>query len=62
MRLRTEIYQPGNSREIDASVAAFLGRKPSNAPFLESLGLEAKPAKAPTAKKRKASAATPTPQ
>jgi thimet oligopeptidase len=57
MRLRTEIYQPGNSREIDASVAAFLGRKPSNAPFLESLGLEAKPAKAPAAKKRKTPAA-----
>ncbi len=61
MRLRTEIYQPGNSREIDASVAAFLGRKPSNAPFLENLGLEAKPAKAPASKKRKAPAAAPTP-
>ncbi len=53
MRLRTEIYQPGNSREIDASVAAFLGRKTSNAPFLESLGLEAKPSKPAPPKKRK---------
>ena len=63
-RLRTEIYQPGNSREIDASIEKFLGRKQSNGPFLESLGLEPKPAKplkAPAAKKRKPALASPTP-
>ena len=60
-RLRTEIYQPGNSREIDASIEKFLGRKQSNGPFLESLGLEAKPAKTPVAKKRKPSPPAPTP-
>ncbi len=60
-RLRTEIYQPGNSREIDASIEKFLGRKQSNGPFLESLGLEAKPAKTPVAKKRKPAPPAPTP-
>ena len=63
MRLRTEIYQPGNSREIDASVAAFLGRKPSNGPFLESLGIEPKPVKTPAGRKRKSTpAAHPAPK
>jgi thimet oligopeptidase len=57
MRLRTEIYQPGNSREIDSSVGAFLGRKPSSGPFLESLGLEAKTPKPAAPRKRKPPAA-----
>ena len=55
-RLRTEIYQPGNSREISSSIEKFLGRKQSNGPFLESLGLEAKPAKPTVPKKRKPAA------
>ena len=59
-RLRTEIYQPGNSREIEVSIEKFLGRKSSNGPFLESLGLEAKAAKAPAPKKRKAAPPPPT--
>lgn len=60
-RLRTEIYQPGNSREIDLSIEKFLGRKSSSGPFLESLGLEAKPATAPATKKRKPAPAAPPP-
>ncbi len=41
MRLRTEIYQPGNSRDVNESIAKFLGRPRSTEPFLENdLGLK----------------------
>lgn len=41
-RLRTEIYEPGNSRDVNVSIEKFLGRKPSLAPFLRKLGIESK--------------------
>ena len=43
MRMRNEIYAQGNSRDIDTSIEAFLGRPRSLAPFLKRLGI-AKPA------------------
>ena len=39
-RLRDEIYAPGGSRDIDASIRAFLGRDRSLDAFLEDLGIE----------------------
>ncbi len=40
-RLRTEIYQPGNSRDVNESIEKFLGRPRSTEPFLENdLGLK----------------------
>jgi thimet oligopeptidase len=38
-RLRKEIYEPGNSRDVNESVEKFLGRKPSREPFLKKLGI-----------------------
>ena len=39
-KLRTEIYQPGNSRDVGESVERFLGRPRSTGPFLANdLGL-----------------------
>jgi len=40
MRLRHEIYQPGNSRDIDVSIEKFLGRKRSIQPYLKTLGID----------------------
>ena len=39
LRLRTEIYEPGYSREVDVSIKKFLGRERSLEPFLEKLGI-----------------------
>lgn len=39
LRLRQEIYEPGNSRDIDISIEKFLGRKRSIQPFLKTLGI-----------------------
>ena len=39
MRLRNEIYAPGDSRDVDASIEKFLGRKRSIEPFLASRGI-----------------------
>jgi thimet oligopeptidase len=39
LRLRHEIYEPGDSREIDVSIEKFLGRKRSIQPFLKTLGI-----------------------
>lgn len=40
-RLRTEIYEPGDSRDVNESLGKFLGRQPSVEPFLENtLGLK----------------------
>jgi len=41
-RLRTEIYEPGNSRDVNVSIERFLGRKPSIEPFLRKIGIEQK--------------------
>jgi thimet oligopeptidase len=41
MKLRAEIYEPGNSREVGESIEKFLGRKRSIEPFLaNNLGLK----------------------
>jgi len=41
-RLRDEIYAPGDSRDVTASIEKFLGRKQSIEPFLKTLGIGAK--------------------
>ena len=43
-RLRREIYEPGDSRDVNISIREFLGRPPQNGPFLKELGIEAAPA------------------
>jgi len=42
-RLRREIYEPGDSREVTVSIEAFLGRPHSINPFLKQLGIATKP-------------------
>ena len=39
-RLRTEIYEPGDSRDVNVSIEKFLGRKRSLDPFLKKIGIE----------------------
>jgi Zn-dependent oligopeptidase len=39
-RLRAEIYEPGNSRDVSESIEKFLGRKRSLDPFLKKIGIE----------------------
>ena len=39
MKLRREIYEPGDSREVNVSVEKFLGRKQSIQPFLKKIGI-----------------------
>lgn len=46
MRLRKEIYEPGDSRDVNISIEKFLGRPRSIEPFLKTIGIETKPAKA----------------
>ncbi|MCA1657708.1 MAG: Zn-dependent oligopeptidase, partial [Verrucomicrobiaceae bacterium] len=41
MRLRRDIYEPGDSREITESIERFLGRKQSVQPFLKKIGIGA---------------------
>jgi thimet oligopeptidase len=41
-RLRKEIYEPGDSRDVNESIAKFLGRERSIQPFLKSIGIEQK--------------------
>jgi Zn-dependent oligopeptidase len=38
-RLRTEIYEPGDSRDVNVSIEKFLGRQRSLEPFLKKLGI-----------------------
>jgi thimet oligopeptidase len=40
MRLRHEIYQVGDSRDINISIEKFLGRPRSIEPFLEEIGVK----------------------
>ena len=42
MRLRKEIYEPGDSRDVNISIRKFLGRERSIEPFLKQLGIGAK--------------------
>jgi len=39
-RLRTEIYEPGDSRDVNVSIEKFLGRQRSLEPFLKKIGIE----------------------
>jgi len=41
-RLRLEIYEPGNSRDVNVSIEKFLGRKRSLDPFFKKIGMESK--------------------
>ena len=43
-RLRQEIYEVGDSRDVNISIEKFLGRKRSLEPFLEKIGIAAPPA------------------
>lgn len=38
-RLRTEIYEPGDSRDVNISIEKFLGRSRSIEPFLKKIGI-----------------------
>jgi thimet oligopeptidase len=40
MKMRTEIYQVGNSRDINESIEKFLGRPRSIEPFLKRIGVD----------------------
>jgi thimet oligopeptidase len=39
-RLRTEVYETGDSRDVNISIEKFLGRKRSIEPFLKKIGIE----------------------
>src|SRR5436189_219076 len=39
LRLRREIYEPGESRDVNISIEKFLGRKQSVQPFLKKIGI-----------------------
>ncbi len=39
MRLRKEIYEPGDSRDVNISIRKFLGRERSINPFLKQIGI-----------------------
>jgi Zn-dependent oligopeptidase len=39
LRLRRDIYEPGDSRDITQSIEKFLGRKQSVQPFLKKIGI-----------------------
>jgi thimet oligopeptidase len=39
MRLRKEIYEPGDSRDVNVSIEKFLGRPRSLEPFLKKIGI-----------------------
>jgi thimet oligopeptidase len=39
-RLRTEIYEPGDSRDVNISIEKFLSRSRSITPFLKKIGIE----------------------
>src|SRR5438445_2569115 len=39
MKLRHEIYEPGDSRDVTVSIEKFLGRKQSVQPFLKKIGI-----------------------
>src|SRR5437764_4542370 len=39
MKLRRDIYEPGDSRDVNGSIEKFLGRKQSIEPFLKKIGI-----------------------
>jgi thimet oligopeptidase len=42
LKLRREIYEPGDSRDVNISIEKFLGRKQSVQPFLKKIGIDDK--------------------
>jgi Zn-dependent oligopeptidase len=40
MRLRKEIYEVGDSRDVNISIEKFLGRPRSLEPFLKKIGID----------------------
>jgi Zn-dependent oligopeptidase len=50
MKLRREIYEPGDSREVNVSIEKFLGRKQSVEPFLKKIGIGPQDKKKPPAR------------
>jgi oligopeptidase A len=42
LKLRREIYEPGDSRDVNVSIEKFLGRKQSIQPFLKKIGINDK--------------------
>jgi thimet oligopeptidase len=42
LKLRREIYEPGDSRDVNVSIEKFLGRKQSVQPFLKKIGINDK--------------------
>ena len=48
MKLRHEIYEPGDSRDVNESIEKFLGRKQSIEPFLKKIGIGAQDKKKTT--------------
>src|SRR5438094_463419 len=49
MKLRREIYEPGDSRDVNESIEKFLGRKQSIEPFLKKIGIGTQDKKKPAA-------------
>ena len=55
LKLRHEIYEQGDSRDVALSIEKFLGRKQSVQPFLKKIGIEsAEKKKAPTGPSKEA--------
>jgi thimet oligopeptidase len=50
-RLRTEVYEVGDSRDVNVSIEKFLGRKRSLDPFLKKIGIEKEGASSKVAEK-----------
>ncbi|MGE5208822.1 MAG: M3 family metallopeptidase, partial [Alphaproteobacteria bacterium] len=53
MKLRHEIYEPGDSRDVNESIEKFLGRKQSIEPFLKKIGIGTQEKTAGTQAKKK---------
>jgi thimet oligopeptidase len=51
MKLRHEIYEPGDSRDVTVSIEKFLGRKQSIQPFLKKIGVSPQEKKEPPAER-----------
>ena len=49
LRLRHDIYEPGNSRDVSISIEKFLGRPRSIQPYLKTLGITENKKKTPPA-------------
>ena len=48
LKLRREIYEPGDSRDVTVSIEKFLGRKQSIQPFLKKIGINDKDTSVPS--------------